>query len=145
MVKATNRDGVLVADFASERAMIRLGRGEAAHDTGLARDKFAVFLIAQTDSLTCQTVPCPADGFLRSLCEYVFVVWARGPIGKGGRDFDSLASEPSRGTATSETLGLGNVAHGLVPRSSSLEDAFSIAATSARKLISTRWASTVVG
>ena len=58
-------------------------------------------------------------------------------------DFDSLASGILGGTATSESSGLGDVVPGLVTAGSSLEDAFSIAASLARKLISTRWASSV--
>jgi hypothetical protein len=68
------------------------------------------------------------------------------PGGSGTAGGISTASLPesSRGTATSETSGLGDVAPGLVTAGSSLEDAFSIAASFARKLISTRWASSVV-
>ena len=96
MVEATNWDGEFVADFASERArlrktkMMRFGRGAATYDAGLPRDKLAVFLIAQTDRLTCQTASSAGDGFLRSLREGVFDVRACGAFGNGRRNFDSL-------------------------------------------------------
>jgi hypothetical protein len=95
MVEATNWYGVLVADFAPERArlgrakMVRIGRRAPTHDAGLPRYKFAVFLIAQTDRLSWQACSA-ADDFLRSLRGRI--TWACRTLRTSRRDLDSLTS-----------------------------------------------------
>ena len=57
MMKAADRDCVLVANLAVKRArlrkadVVRFGRGAAADDAWLRGDEFAVLLVAQTNGL----------------------------------------------------------------------------------------------
>src|SRR5271166_3442952 len=73
MVETTNRNGIFVADFPSERArlrkpkVMRFGRRAAAYDAGLLGHKFAMLLVAQADRLARQAASPAANGFLRGL------------------------------------------------------------------------------
>jgi hypothetical protein len=57
VVQPADRDGVLVAHLAAERArlgeadMMRFGRRSAADDTGLGHDESAMLLVAQANGL----------------------------------------------------------------------------------------------
>jgi hypothetical protein len=65
MVKATNRNRELIADFASQRTrlrkakMMRIGRLAAAHDARLLGHEFEVVLVAQANGFACRE---EADG-----------------------------------------------------------------------------------
>jgi hypothetical protein len=57
MMKATNRNRELIADFASQRSrlckpkMVRIGRFTAAHEARLLGYEFEVLLVAQPNGL----------------------------------------------------------------------------------------------
>jgi hypothetical protein len=73
MMRATDGDGIFVADLSPERAglgktkMMRVGRRAAAHDARLAGLESGVLLVAQANGLAHDTV---ADGMiLADLCK----------------------------------------------------------------------------
>ena len=81
MMRATDRDGIFVADLSSERAglgeskMMRIRRRAAAYDAGLAGYEFAMLLVAQANGLAHHTAADGAD-FLRDFRENVDTVCA---------------------------------------------------------------------
>jgi hypothetical protein len=127
----------------AKRRRFASGRRATTYDAGLPRYKLAVFLVPQTDSPNWQASSA-ADGFSGVWANASSPLGRAGCSGRAGGISTASPPESSRGTAASETSGLGDVAPGLVTAGSSLEDAFSIAPSFARKLISTRWASSVV-
>jgi hypothetical protein len=79
MVEATDRNGIFVADFSTERArlgvtkVMRFGRRAATYNAGLPRHEFSVLLVAHADRLADQAAS-PGPDVLRCLREDVCAV-----------------------------------------------------------------------
>src|ERR1700722_14489198 len=77
MMRATDRDGVFVADLSPERPglgkakIMRVGRGASAYDAWLPRDEFSMFLVAQANGVGHDAGAGRAN-FLRDFRENVY-------------------------------------------------------------------------